>query len=254
MTLQEAKMFVRNAKNYIEMFGEELFERVVANYDISDFSSHDYVRYGGGQDNYYANLGYPVLCDRTMWTFEEWRGEWKREFQDLAREYRIPCRYQLHEKDLLKDCILLVNPNMANYTMSIYHLDGAKEIYIKCDNGKSLYVPIEAIIKKDYSLVENRMNTYWPSYYNTADRKQYLDAELATLETETAKALRKTIEEGEPYAYEAIKNEPHIRHRTIRVSFDVVLDGTEEAIQKKVEQTLKYSTFDHPTNIEIKEV
>ena len=254
MTLQEAKMFVKNAKNFIEVFGEEIFERAVVNYDIKDFSTFEYVIRDGGQDNYYAKKGYPVLCDKTSHTFKEFKGEWMREVTKLARDYRVPDHYQLNENDLLKDCILLVNPHMANYTMSIYHLDGAKEIYVKCDNGKSLYVPVEAIVNKDYSLVENRMNTYWPSYYNTADRKQYLEAELATLETETAKALKKTIEEGEPYIYEAIKNEPHIRHRTIRVSFDVVLDGTEEAIQSKVEKNLKYSMFTDPTNIEIKEV
>lgn len=253
MTLQEAKMFVRNAKNYIEVFGEELFERVVANYDVKDFSTFHYVPLENGC-TYYDKMGYPVLCDRTRHTFKEYKGEWMREVEKLAREYRVPDNYQLNEKDLLKDCILLVNPNMANYQMSIYKLDGAKEIYVKCDNGKSLYVPVMAIINKDYSLVENRMKTYWPSYYRTPDRKEYLDAELATLETETAKALQKTIEEGEPYDCGEVTKELPTRHRTIRVSFDVVLDGTEDAIQSKVERNLKYSMFNECTNIEIKEV
>lgn len=255
MTLAEAKMYVRNAKNFIEVFGEELFERAAANYDIKDFSTCKYVPRDEWYDRHYAEKGYPVLCDKTWWNFEEWKGEWKREVRKLAKEYRVPCDYQLHEKDLLKDCILLVNPNMATYQMSMYHLDQpTDDIYVKCDNGKSLYVPIKAIVDKNYSLVENRMNTYWPLYYNTPDRKEYLEAELATLKTETAKALQKTIEEDKPYIYEAIKNEPNIRHRTIRVSFDVVLDGTEEAIENKVKKNLKYSMFDECTNIEIKEV
>ena len=255
MTLQEAKMFVRNAKNFIEVFDEELFERAIANYDIEDFSTFEYVIRDGGQDNYYAKMGYPVLCDKTSWTFKEYKGEWVREVRHLAREYRIPCRYQLHEKDLLKDCILLVNPNLANYHMDIYHLDRpTDDIYVKCDNGKSLYVPIKAITEKNFSLVVDRHATYHKGYYNTSDRKEYLDAALATLETETAKALQKTIEEDEPYTYEPIKNEPNIRRRTIRVSFDVVLDGTEEAIENKVKKNLKYSMFDECTNIEIKEV
>ena len=255
MILQEAKMFVRNAKNYIEVFGEELFERVVANYDVKDFSTFEYVVRDGGQDAYYARMGYPVLCDRTSHTFKEYKGEWMREVVHPAREYRIPCPYQLNEKDLLKDCILLVNPNMANYQMTTYHLDHpTDDIYVTCDNGKSLYVPVKAIVDKNYSLVEERMNTYWPSYYNRPDRKEYLDAELATLKTETAKALQRTIEENEPYTYESVENEPHIRRRAIRVSFDVVLDGTNEAIEKKVNKYLNYSLFNELTNIEIKEV
>ena len=255
MTLQEAKMFVRNAKNFIEAFGEELFERAVANYDIKDFSTHKYVPRDDVYDRYYASRGYPVLCDRTVWTFEEFKGEWKREVRKLAREYRVPCGYQCHEKDLLKDCILLVNPNMANYTMNIYHLDRlTDDIYVKCENGKSLYVPIQAIINKDYSLVEHRMNTYWPSYYNRPDRKEYLDAELATLETETAKALKKTIEEGAPYVCNGVTKELPIGPRTVTVSFDITLPGTIEEVKKEVENNLKYSLFKKYTNVEIKEV
>jgi hypothetical protein len=254
MTLQEAKMFIRNANNFIEMFGENLFERAVVNYDVKDFSTNQYVPRDEGADRYYARLGYPVLCDRTTWIFEEYKGEWKREVRKLAREYRIPCSYQISETDLLKDCILLANPNMANYQMDIYHLDGAKEIYIKCDNKKSLCVPVKAIVEKNFSLVVDRHTTYHKGYYNTHDRKQLLDEELATLETETAKALRKTIDEGEPYMYEAIEKDPHIRPRTIKVSFEVVLDGTDEAIQKRVVNKLKYSSFDTPTNITIEEV
>lgn len=254
MTLQEAKMFVRNAKNFIEVFGEELFERAVANYDVKDFSTFQYVPLDNGC-SYYDKMGYPVLCDKTYWEFEEYKGEWMRKVRKLAREYRVPDNYQLHEKDLLKDCILLVNPNMANYTMSIYHLDRpADDIYVQCDNGKSLYVPVKAITEKNFSLVVDRHTTYHKGYYNTADRKKYLDEALATLETETAKALQKTIEEGAHYVCKEVATETPIHHRTIRVSFDVVLDGTNEAIEKKVNNNLKYSMFTDPTNVEIKEV
>lgn len=255
MTLQEAKMFVRNAKNLIEVFGEEIFEKAVANYDVKDFSTFEYVIRDGGQDGYYARMGYPVLCDRTSHTFKEYKGEWMREVTKLAREYRIPCHYQLHEKDLLKDCILLVNPNMANYSMSIYHLDRpTDDIYIKCDNGKSLYVPVKAIVEKNFSLVVDRHTTYHKGYYNTTDRKQHLDEALATLETETAKALQKTVEEDEPYDCGEATKELPTRHRTIRVSFEVMLDGTEEAIEKKISNNLKYSLFEDYTNLKIKEV
>lgn len=255
MTLQEAKMFIRNAKNFIEVFGEDIFEIALANYDVTDFSTHKYVPRDEGTDRSYARLGYPILCDRTSWEFEEYKGEWVRKVRKLAREYRVPCDYQIREKDLLKDCILLVNPNMENYEMSIYHLDRPNDdIYIKCDDGKSLYVPVKAITEKNFGLVVDRHATYHKGYYNTIDRKEYLDAALATLETETAKALRKTIEENAPYISEVIEDKPNVLSRTIRVSFDVVLDGTEEAIQAKVEKNLKYSMFNSPTNIEIKEV
>lgn len=255
MTLQEAKMFVRNAKNFIEVFGEEIFERAIANYDIKDFSTFKYVPRDGGMDRYYAERNYPVLCDKTTWTFEEWKGEWKREVRKLAREYRVPCDYQLNEKDLFKDCILLVNPNMANYTMDIYHLDRpTDDIYVQCGNGKSLYVPVKAITEKNFALVVDRHTTYHKGYYNTPDRKKYLDEALAALETETAKALQKTIEEGAPYVCKDGIKELPIGPRTVTVSFDITLPGTMEEVEKEVKNNLKYSLFKKYINIEIKEV
>lgn len=254
MTLQEAKMFVRNAKNFIEVFGEELFEKAVENYDVRDFSTSLYVPLENGC-NYYDSMGYPVLRDRVRHTFKEYKGEWMREVEKLAREYRVPDSYQLDEKDLLKDCILLVNPNMANYQMSIYKLDRqTDDIYVKCDNGKSLYVPVKAITEKNFALVVERHTTYHKGYYNTPDRKKYLDEALATLETETAKALQKTIEEGAHYDCKTVVTETPIRHCTVRVSFDVVCDGTYDEIFKSVENNLRCSLFTNPTNLEIKEV
>lgn len=254
MTLQEAKMFVRNAKNFIEVFGEELFERAIANYDVKNFSTFHYVPIENGC-NYYDKMGYPVLCERTSHTFKEYKGEWMREVIKPAREYRIPCPYQLNEKDLLRDCILLVNPNMANYHMDIYHLDRpTDDIYVKCDDGKSLYVPVKAIVEKNFALVVDRHTTYHKSYYDLVDRKQYLDAALATLETETAKALRKTIEEDIPYIYEEVTKELLIGPRTVTVSFDITLPGTIGEITEKIKNDLKYSLFKQYANIEIKEV
>lgn len=57
-------------------------------------------------------------------------------------------------------------------------------------------------------------------------------AKLATIETETANVLS----------------------RTTRVSFDIMLEGTYEEIQARVERKLRYSTFSDATNIKIEEV
>ena len=254
MTLAEAKMFVRNYKNFIEVFGEEIFEKAVANYTIEEFSTFQYVVRDEVLDRYYADRGYPVICDKTWWEFEEWKGEWMKKVRKLAREYRVPCNYQLKEKNLLMDCILLVNPNLVNYKIDAYHLDRlTDDIYVKCDNGKSLYVPVKAITEKNYSLVVDRHTTYHKGYYNTADRKKYLDEALATLETETAKALQKTIEKGEPYVCEDVEVvQPGPKN--IRVSFDIVLRGTMKEIEKEVNRDIGWSPFKNCTNIKVEEV
>lgn len=149
MTLTEAKLYVINAKNYSEVFGDNIFEQAAANFDVDDFTSYEYVIRGGNTDRYYHNEGYPVLNENFYHEFTEYNGEWKRKVKEPARKYQIPNRYQHNESSLLKTCILIVNPAMENYQMNIYHFDNPDtDIYIKCDNKRSLYVPIKAIVQK----------------------------------------------------------------------------------------------------------
>lgn len=172
MTLAEAKMFMRNAENFITVFGEEIFEKVVANYDYTVFSTTEYVIRDGGQDRYFASKGYPVVCDKTSWTFKEYNGEWMREVQKPAKEYRVPDHYQLEERHVLRDCILTVNPLMSMFEMSMYHLDKpTDDIYITTEHDAyyysnrkmPLYVPVKAITEKNFSLVVDRHTSYHKS-------------------------------------------------------------------------------------------
>ena len=83
--------------------------------------------------------------------------------------------------------------------------------------------------------------------------KQFLDKDFL-LQTETAKALQKTIEDGVPCVCKGGTKELPISPRTITVSFDITLPGTIEEVKKEVENNLKYSLFKKYTNVEIKEV
>ena len=38
------------------------------------------------------------------------------------------------------------------------------------------------------------MNDYWHNYYRTPGQKEYLDAAMSALETETAKSLKKYMQ------------------------------------------------------------
>lgn len=197
MTLQEAKLFVRNYDNYIKLFGEEMMQKIFSNFNVDDFSKKEYVELGGGGDNYYARLGYPVTIDRTTTTFKEYKGEWEREVIKPARQYLIRCPYQLEEKSVLRSCILAINPMMSLFDMSTYHLDKeTDDVYITTEVGHSLYVPVKAIVEKNYALVVERHTAYHKSYYCTDDRKEYLDKALAALDSKTAKILKIVIEDN----------------------------------------------------------
>ena len=197
MTLQEAKLFVRNYDNYIKLFGEEMMKKIFSDCNIDDFSRKEYVERDSGADHYYERLGYPVTIDKTSTTFKEYKGEWVREVIKPARQYLIRCPYQLEEKTVLRNCVLAVNPMMSLFDMQTYHLDKeTSDIYISTDVGHSLYVPVKAITEKNYSLIVERHTTYHKGYYNTADRKEYLDKALAALDSKVAKILKIVIEDN----------------------------------------------------------
>lgn len=255
MTLTEAKLYVINAKNYSEIFGDNIFEQAAANFNVDDFTSYEYVIRGGGGDRYYHNKGYPVLSENFYHEFTEYNGEWERKVKKLARKYQIPNRYQCNESSLLKTCILIVNPAMENYQMNIYHFDNPDaDIYIECDNKRSLYVPIKAIVQKNYDLVTKHHTAYFNTYYNRTDQKEYLDAALETLKTKTAKELKQTIENDFIPAqdYNKPKIKPEFKPRTVTITFDTILDGSNEAIEEKVRKRLSWHHFDPIDNISIK--
>ena len=196
MNSNEAKLYVRNYQNYEDIFGVDILTKCLDAFGEESFSTFQYVIRDGGQDRYYASKGYPVLCDRTSWEFEEWRGEWMRKVRHPAREYRVPDNYQLREKDLLRACLLEKFPYLSEFTFPTYHLDRIDdEIYIKCENGCSLYTPIRALLENDFSIIDKRMNEYWKWYYNSPDKREYLEKQLSTLNTETALKLKSILAE-----------------------------------------------------------
>lgn len=191
MNINEAKLYVRNYSNYEKVFGLDILTKCLEPIEEKAFSTFEYVVRDEGQDRYYASKGYPVLCDRTTWTFKEWRGEWSRDVRKTAREYRVPDHYQLAEKDLLRACLLEKFPYLKDFSFLTYRLDREDdEIYITCDNKNSLYAPIRALVEKDFSIIEKRMNDYWKWYYNSQDKHEHLEGQLATLETATAIRLK----------------------------------------------------------------
>lgn len=197
MTLQEAKLFVRNYDNYMQLFGAELMQNIFSNFTVSEFSKNEYVVLGEGQDRYYEKQGYPITIDRTTTEFTEYKGEWERKVTKPARQYLVRCPYQLNESSILKGCILAINPLMSLFDMSIYHLEKVTDdIYVKTETGIWLYVPVKAIVEKNFDLVVKRHTTYHKQYYNTPDRKVYLDKELAALESKIAKILKIVIEDN----------------------------------------------------------
>lgn len=65
------------------------------------------------------------------------------------------------------------------------------EVYLEVDEEDSLYVPIQAIIRKKYSLVKNRQISYFTNYYR--DKPDKLKKALKPLHSPEAKLLRQLL-------------------------------------------------------------
>lgn len=73
----------------------------------------------------------------------------------------------------------------------IYMNVTGKEGKLFADNsGKSLYVPVKALVEGDWTIIEERMTSYWKWYYNTPDRKEHLEKEMNVLKTDAALMLK----------------------------------------------------------------
>ena len=68
----------------------------------------------------------------------------------------------------------------------------SEEMYLKTEFG-SLYIPYEALLKNDFSIIENRMKTYFEWYYNKADKKEQLEKALKPLESKEAKFIKSKL-------------------------------------------------------------
>lgn len=196
MNMSEARMFIRNYEKLLVVFGPEILAAEVAKFRVEDFSSIDHVPIGSTIDAYYREKGYPVEEEKCIWTFQENKGntDWHRHVKKAARAYRVPDQCQCSEGELITACLIAKWPFLRHFEFRAYHLDnvGNYEIYVETTKGKTLYVPIMALMRKDFSVVKKRMKKYWGDYYRL--NASMLKEALSALDTTTAETLRGYME------------------------------------------------------------
>lgn len=203
MTFEEARMYVVNFPAYEEEFSEKTLEHVLPKFDVSLFQEKYTVR--EGHDAHLKSRGYQEV-GRGKRRFEDemtFKGRtWTSTVYENGVDYLVPNKYQNKESALLRECLLEAYPYLEGYNMNIYHLDGAKEIYITCKErnegeeiDRTLYVPLEALRKNDAELIRSRMISYFSQYYAGEARKKYRDIALSALECEEAKQLFRILDE-----------------------------------------------------------
>lgn len=193
MDMEKARLFISNFKNYEAIFSEEVLTKAVSNFRVTDFATFKAIEVQ--HSNYYEER-YPRYSKEHLEYFSDYitkNGEvYEARIQKLAYSYIVPNPYQLNEKKFLEACLVLAIPEIDKFKWDMYHLDSYEDnktkktiysdIYLKTSEG-SLYCPVEALINYDKEAIIERHTSYHKSYYNTSDRKKYLDKSLSILDT-----------------------------------------------------------------------
>ena len=114
--------------------------------------------------------------------YKEYKGEYVKECTANGEYWFVPSQYQGLKHGKIIFTILSNRYNWFDMTKDdkkkvtewqLYEMSSINyEMYLNTEFG-SLYVPIKAIVEKDFSIIEKRMNDYFKFYYDYKTLKDY---------------------------------------------------------------------------------
>lgn len=231
LTKKTAALYVRNWKYIEAYFDPKVLTQAVRKFKVRDFATFEYVQTDNHyQYKHYIEAGYPLITPKPVSSYvTEYSnhngGGWERRVSKLCYEFIVPDKYQLREKDLLMEALLIEFPYLANYSIQAYHMENGctrkqieefkksrspsyfssginnyfgEDLYIKPKNKKvqSIYVPYLALKEKNPEIAIMRHNSYHISYFSGTKREEMLHKAIGVLEEPWAKKLFKHIKAG----------------------------------------------------------
>lgn len=106
---------------------------------------------------------------------EEWKGSWSRKRRVSGVLCRVRAQHDsLSQPPVLRRLLAMRIPWFNEFKWEVYGVDRADgEIYMKV-GGKSLYVPIKALLSNRWQPIEDRMISYFEEYFKSPDRRKFL--------------------------------------------------------------------------------
>ncbi len=119
-----------------------------------------------------VNFGRQEFIKTGQHTFKEYKGEWEREVRKKGYCYRVTAQHNTEPKvKVLRALLSKMRPYFNDFNWNVYDVEG--DIYLKTSAG-SLYVPVEALIHYDWSLIQDRMDSYFSWYCSTPENEEKL--------------------------------------------------------------------------------
>lgn len=245
MTYEEAKLFIRNLKNYEELFSQETLIECLSKQDIKDWTQKKNV-----DINYYRGQydKYPQIKDKHLdYVFHEIHEKGLSAtacYQTQCYTFLIPCDAQLKEDKFFLDCIHAEMPELKYFNFKCYHLDRLDTlIFLETNlqiNGHnaSLYIPINKLLDRDIDAIIQKHTEYHKEYYNpikagrswnqTKEQLQeWQDLSLDVLNQPIVKSL-----------FEILKN-PNYKCELTIDDFRALMNGGISAMRESIEEREK---------------
>lgn len=176
MTVQFASWWVNNWELYLKYFSMETLEKCLSEMKVSSFLRLEWVPEESWSVGYAAERHaiFSMVANKDNGIVKK-GGTW---VHDIVPEYNfyIPDKYDFGGEKLFQKCLIEEYKFLKHYSFESYHLNNFPEIYVHTgfkmmDNGKaigtnSIYVPMDALLYGDSSIIVKRQTEYFNNYYN----------------------------------------------------------------------------------------
>lgn len=176
MTVQFASWWVSNWELYLKYFSMETLEKCLSEMKVSKFLTLEWIPEESWSVEYAADRHaiFSMVANKDNGIVKK-GGTW---VHDIVPGYNfyIPDKYDFGGEKLFQKCLIEEYKFLKHYSFESYHLNNFPEIYVHTsfkmnDNGRaigtnSIYVPMDALLYGDSSIIVKRQTEYFSDYYN----------------------------------------------------------------------------------------
>lgn len=200
-TFEEMEKYYIYFDTMKKLFSKEVLEKALETLVFADIAIIQKVQ--ENNINWFVEQNYEILSlTPQKEIFEEWKGEWCRQYSANAYCFWVPCPYEHNCGKYVRKCLELTIPWFNKFNWNIFSITDKNDwIYLVCNPtddikaNTSVYVPVSALLKKDLNKIIETHTTYFKSYYGKReDYQEYLNNTLKLLESDEFKWLSKFLE------------------------------------------------------------
>ena len=176
MTVQFASWWVQNWDLYLKYFSMETLEKCLSEMEVSEFLSLEWIPADSWSLKYSAEKH--DIFSRANNKDKGYVKKGGTYIHDISYGYNVYTKdkYDFGGKKLFRKCLIKEYKFLKHYDFASYHLDSYPEIYVhtafkmtderRAIGTNSIYVPMDALLYGDSSIIVKRQTEYFSDYYS----------------------------------------------------------------------------------------